>query len=72
MVGTSGGPGWEGPNAGRGVHTRYWKSQTNPSRGLSPTRTVLLLEVRMLNLRNLRGRRRMQVGAAAADTPWGC
>lgn len=39
-----------------GVPTRYWNSQTSPSWGLSPARSVLLLDVRMLNLRNLRGR----------------
>lgn len=38
---------------GAGVPTRYWKSQTSPSWGLSPARMVLLLDVRMLNLRNL-------------------
>lgn len=38
---------------GGGARTRYWKSQISPSRGLSPARRVLLLEVRMLNLRNL-------------------
>lgn len=47
---------------GRGAPTRYWKSQTSPSWGLSPARRVLLLEVRMLNLRNLWGRERPRVG----------
>lgn len=46
----------EGSGGFGGVPTRYWNSQTSPSWGLSPARSVLLLDVRMLNLRNLRGR----------------